>query len=84
VSKASSINSILITYLCVFSNELWDAFCTLHRLKILHGDVEPRNIILKCGCKPRIIDFSHAEVHDCPGPKECLELKMLWNMLNMH
>jgi tRNA A-37 threonylcarbamoyl transferase component Bud32 len=42
---------------------------------VWHGDLRERNVI-KGHRGLRIVDFSHAELHDCPGP-DCDELDLL-------
>ena len=63
---------------------IFQAVDCLHKSRVVHGDVEPRNVllpplswwrrILSIKQKPVLIDFSHSITdHDCPGPG-CKEL----------
>jgi hypothetical protein len=47
----------------------------IHMAGVWHGDLRERNVI-KGHRGLRIVDFSHAGLHDCPGP-DCDELDLL-------
>jgi serine/threonine protein kinase len=49
----------------------------MHYLGVLHGDLEPRNVLRKRWSYIfKIIDFGFSDVdHTCPGWRECGELK---------
>lgn len=47
----------------------------MHHAGVLHGDFAARNIVVKPGCPPAIIDFSHSQFgHYCRGETLCDEL----------
>jgi hypothetical protein len=55
----------------------------LHRIGVLHGDFEPRNVVQK-GLRTRIIDFTHSSIdHSCLGWRGCPELKRARNELGL-
>ncbi|MFO0912939.1 MAG: serine/threonine-protein kinase [Pirellulales bacterium] len=48
------------------------ALAALHRVGIVHGDVKPANIMLKCTGNSKIIDIGSAfEYHDPPAQRSC-------------
>ena len=49
--------------------QIFELVSDLHQIGIMHLDLEPRNIVRSpCG-SIKIIDFSMAMFHDCPGIK---------------
>ncbi|KAL5481084.1 hypothetical protein ACEPAI_10025 [Sanghuangporus weigelae] len=70
---------------------IFELLSALHKIGIVHRDIEPRNIVRSCDGSLKIIDFSQAVFHDCPGirevswrkevRRECSELKGMWEEL---
>lgn len=62
---------------------LLSQLCSLHRVHVLHGDFEPRNVVRgRQGLS--IIDFSHSSLnHDCPGWRTCEELQKAQSKLGL-
>ncbi|KDQ07948.1 hypothetical protein BOTBODRAFT_48507 [Botryobasidium botryosum FD-172 SS1] len=55
----------------------------LHLHGVCHGDVRPDNITMGHDGHPRVIDFSHASVHTCPGVDKCQEIIELARTLEL-
>jgi hypothetical protein len=66
-----------------FSSCLYNKLLQLHRVGILHGDFEPRNVALG----PRgviLLDFSHSsDHHSCNGETLCHELVYARSILEL-
>ncbi|KDQ07947.1 hypothetical protein BOTBODRAFT_589430 [Botryobasidium botryosum FD-172 SS1] len=60
-----------------------DHIITLHRNGVRHGDVGPDNITMGSDGHPRVIDFSHASAHICPGVDKCQEIIATARMLGI-
>ncbi|KAL5522766.1 hypothetical protein ACEPAG_8784 [Sanghuangporus baumii] len=64
---------------------IFELLSALHKIGIVHRGIEPRNIVRSSDGSLKIIDFSQAGFHDCPGirevswrkegHRECSELK---------
>lgn len=42
-----------------------DALVRIHRLGVIHGEFNPRHVVVDSKGHPRIVDFDHAELHEC-------------------
>lgn len=42
-----------------------DALLRIHRLGVIHGEFEPKHVVVDSTGRPRIVDFDHAELHQC-------------------
>ncbi|KAL5501321.1 hypothetical protein ACEPAH_8581 [Sanghuangporus vaninii] len=76
------------SYSVVDRHRQFELVFALHKIGIVHSDLEPRNIVRNSTGSLRIIDFSQAGFHKCPGIKgvpwkrkrrggECAELKYM-------
>ncbi|KAE9385882.1 hypothetical protein BT96DRAFT_1026440 [Gymnopus androsaceus JB14] len=65
--------------------ELFDMVHQLHKLEIMHNDLNPRNILMNEEGRLRVIDFHYSELnHQCPGPTGCEELKEFAKSLDLN
>lgn len=55
------------------SHQLLEELCLIHERGIVHGDLQPSNIVLQDG-SAHFIDFSHGYEHQCTGRATCFEL----------
>ncbi|KAL5498957.1 hypothetical protein ACEPAH_1475 [Sanghuangporus vaninii] len=70
---------------------IFELLSALHKIGIIHKDIEPRNIVRSSDGSLKLIDFSQAGFHNCPGigevswrkevRRECSELKGIWQEL---
>ncbi|OCB90009.1 kinase-like protein [Sanghuangporus baumii] len=49
---------------------IFELLSALHKIGIIHKDIEPRNIVRSSDGSLKLIDFSQAGFHDCPGIRE--------------
>lgn len=61
-----------------FSEPLAQGLLAIHKIGVLHDDVEPNNILMDAAGKPWIIDFRRAKRHECPCPPEW---KLRWGVV---
>jgi serine/threonine protein kinase len=55
---------MLIIHICL-RIQVYGLVQDLHSIGIVHGDLEPRNIVRVCGGGFRLIDFSESRKHIC-------------------
>lgn len=51
-----------------------DALVRIHRLGVIQGEFEPRHVVVDSKGHPRIVDFGHAEIHQCRAANRTYKL----------
>ncbi|KAG9001696.1 hypothetical protein FRB94_004575 [Tulasnella sp. JGI-2019a] len=57
---------------------------SLHHHGVVHGDVDPRNVLLDDKGVARLVDFSEARYHECRGLGACSELRSVQRELSSY
>jgi serine/threonine protein kinase len=73
-----------LTFIRSYRRGLYVDLCHIHENGVEHGDVRPCNVAIPEASKPRFIDFSHSDLHDCEGPESCGELLDAYEILLLH
>jgi tRNA A-37 threonylcarbamoyl transferase component Bud32 len=55
----------------------------IHVAGITHNDFLPQNIVLSSTGAVQLIDFSHSDIHVCPGDTRCPELQQVRRVLEV-
>ena len=65
VSRSYYFVHVLVTYWCAtfYRLEIFNLVYDLHSLGIVHGDLEPRNVVRTDEGKLLLIDFTHSSRH---------------------
>jgi DNA-binding helix-hairpin-helix protein with protein kinase domain len=59
-------------------SELYTILQAIHLRGVVHGDVEPRNVVIEDDRRVTLVDFDSADRHHaCPGGLQCFELSRL-------
>ncbi|KAJ6515571.1 hypothetical protein C8R45DRAFT_956947 [Mycena sanguinolenta] len=64
--------------------KLFTKVLEMHSAGVVHGDLEPRNVVEDSEGELKVIDFHVAGMnHRCRGEETCTELKKLKNALGL-
>ena len=57
--------SVIVAHIFSCRTQLYGLVWDLHKVGIVHGDLEPQNVARVSGGGLRLLDFSHSARHTC-------------------